>query len=373
MYGLATMAWPYSKTYFSDPLSGLLVLLAVWYLWKGRENNSVGQVAAAGGVMALAMLTRHFNLLVAASLVIFLFIPHPGRKMDWKSSLKLVAAYGAVALLGALIWGWYNWVRYGDFLRVVGPAYDLGLGKNPPWTGMAGLLVSPGYGLIWYTPISLLAIHGYRLLWRRMPGFTLLSIFLIVFHILVYATFVHWSGMWCWGPRFLMAVMPLIGVGIAVALSKWEEWTVWARAATVTLVGVSVAVQILACSIYYVRVHDEIEQMGVQVQPHAFEWRYSPLVVAPRCLAQVEWGPISLSSIQSGMPSEDLKKAIRSTLDYWPAYVYRVVELPNALILLFVLQIAVTIWLFHYKWRRCSGEPQEKTQPQSNQRSATDR
>ncbi|MFP3903603.1 MAG: hypothetical protein ACLFWB_05095 [Armatimonadota bacterium] len=372
VYGLATIAWPYSKTYFSDPLSGLLVLFAVWYLWKGKKNNSFGQVAAAGAVMALAILTRHFNLFVAAFVPLFLLIPQPGRKMQWKSSLKLIAAYGAVVLLGGLIWGWHNWARYGHFTQLSSPGYHGGFGQVPIWIGLAGLLVSPGFGLVWYTPVSVLAIVGYRYLCKRERAFSLLALAVVALHVCLYATFTFWGGMWCWGPRFLIAIMPLIAVGIAVALSEWEQWAVWARAATLTLIGISVAIQILACSIYFVTVFGTIEDMGVEVQSRSFEWRYSPLAVAPRCLAQVQWSPISLSGLESGMPSEELKQAIRSTLDYWPAYVYRVVELPNALMAVFVLQVALTLWLFRHTWRRCSGEPEEKTHPPSNQGSATD-
>lgn len=80
--------------------------------------------------------------------------------------------------------------------------------------GLKGLLFSPNRGLWIYTPVTLFAIPGaYRLIkqWRGKDEQLLLFFSgsaLVLF--LQYCFFTVWSGGWCYGPRYLTDIIPVL-------------------------------------------------------------------------------------------------------------------------------------------------------------------
>ena len=61
-FGLATIAFVYAKYLFSEPLAGLLLLLAAYMLFTYRQEGGLRHVAIAGLAAGLAVLTRANNL-----------------------------------------------------------------------------------------------------------------------------------------------------------------------------------------------------------------------------------------------------------------------------------------------------------------------
>ena len=78
--------------------------------------------------------------------------------------------------------------------------------------GLAGLLVSPGRGLLWFAPVAVFGI--YRGLRSRDRAIRIIAGAAIA-QILFIALFYIWWGGLCFGPRFLCEVT-WIGCGLAV-------------------------------------------------------------------------------------------------------------------------------------------------------------
>jgi hypothetical protein len=126
---------------------------------------------------------------------------------------------------------WFNQVRFGSpftFFQatVLGNLDQLA----SPWfsrahfEGMAGLLVSPGKGLLWYAPPLLGVAAAVPQLWRRhRASVAALGVQLVV-SLLVFGAFRYWHGDWAWGPRY---VAPLC---VAAAPLGWRV-VEWAQAA----------------------------------------------------------------------------------------------------------------------------------------------
>jgi hypothetical protein len=236
VYGVGTLAWPYTKTFFSDPLGALLLLLTIWYVYRAREKTSVRAAIAGGAFAAAGILVRHQALLVAgigAALVATATYPAAlsegegvvsGKRRGSTRRLALVSGYVAPVLVATAIWAWLNWAKFGAPLTMTSDLKQ-SIGGTPLWRGIALLLVSPGKGLLWYSPAVLLGAVGLRALWRSHRDFVWVLLAMIVPLACLYASLTTPGGHWCWGPRFLVATLPALGVAMAAALSRWQEWS----------------------------------------------------------------------------------------------------------------------------------------------------
>jgi hypothetical protein len=249
-FGLGTLAWPYSKSLFSDPFSGLLLLGAADALLRFRR--------AEGAVLhlpALAGLYLGWN--VAARYAEAIFIPlfgllllyyiyaksrssPPARALPplslWERGLggeglaflKPVVAFGTPPLVIGLALVAFNLQRYGS-------ALDTGYLPNETfsgvwWQGVVGQLVSPGRGLFLYCPVLLLSLGGMPAFVRRCRPEALAGLGVILIHLLLYGKWFMWHGGYAWGPRFMIPTLPFWAMFLAPVvaphprpLSLWER------------------------------------------------------------------------------------------------------------------------------------------------------
>jgi len=131
--------------------------------------------------------------------------------------------FSAVALLGGVALALVE-----NFLRRGAPL-DFGYGSagftGAFLEGIAGQLVSPTRGLVFFAPAALLL----PILASRLDplgperSFFRLGTFFSLFLLLGYAKWVAWHGAYYWGPRFLLPVSVLSAIALAVLLR--ESWT----------------------------------------------------------------------------------------------------------------------------------------------------
>jgi hypothetical protein len=62
VFGLATLAWPYAKTCFSEPLAGLCLLIAFWATLRFVESGHAAFATVVGLSLAWAVATRYANV-----------------------------------------------------------------------------------------------------------------------------------------------------------------------------------------------------------------------------------------------------------------------------------------------------------------------
>ena len=146
-----------------------------------------------------------------------------------------------------------------------------------------GLLLSPGKGLLWYSPPLLAGalaapafLHRHRreAFWSSAsPCLTLASA----------ASLSYWHGESAWGPRYLV---PIVGLTV-LPLAGWRnvDWHGWRRAAVLTAGAAGMVIQLFAVAINY---NTYIFETGGPTGPGAeqrwFEPLASPLVEAPQLL-----------------------------------------------------------------------------------------
>jgi hypothetical protein len=227
-WGLGSLAWPYSKTFFSEPLAALSTIGALERLlaFAGAEPKGRGEWAAALGLgcwLGLGVLAR-----LAHAIVVPLFLAallrliwrRYGRGVTLRHLQPVLAVALPLIVAGGLTL-WYNWARFGD-LTVTG--YLPQESFSAVWgEGLVGLAISPGRGLIWYAPWLAMILVALPRAWRRCTVATTVATACFVVYLLVYARWHMWHGGYCWGPRFLVPVLPLLGLLAVPAAARWPR------------------------------------------------------------------------------------------------------------------------------------------------------
>lgn len=287
LYGLATFAWPYARTFLSEPLTALLLLIAVERADAARgTRHRFWPLALSGLACGLLISTRIAAGIALPIIGLYAVWPTvwPGRDAWWPALRGAVVA-GSWWLVGfgpgVLPLVVYNLIRAGSVLAS-GYGGERKMFINPLLEGLYGLLLSPGKSVFLYAPPILLAIPGAFLLWRRRPGFVLVIIALFLVHVGFYARWNAWSG-GAWGPRFLLPPLPLLMLLAGAVLHQRQAG--WPRragyAATSLLGGLGLIGALGGVLVNF----DTYLNMSIPEQRRIHEPRYSPLLVHWHLLA----------------------------------------------------------------------------------------
>jgi hypothetical protein len=206
---------------------------------RAAQRPGVGRWLVAGGVTGLAAMAKPYAPICALPMLVLLL---PAlRAADARRRLVLLAALAgpaALAVAGQLA---YNWVRHGHVLDF-GNEERLSPTFAAP-VNFVGLFLSPGKGLLLYSPLVALGLLGLPRLWRHdrllavavFAPLALLSAFISVS--------AHWSDE-VWGPRYLVPVafLPLLAL-------PWWLTTARRRRVTVAVATLAVGVQLMAVAL----------------------------------------------------------------------------------------------------------------------------
>lgn len=259
-FGLGSIALVYARFLFSEPLIGLLLSGSVWALLHCRSDSSWRWPVLAGTLLGLAVATRLSTLTllpVAGLYLLWRAWPRPGGQIqltagepkDWRRLGTCMLSLGLGFLVPALLTAAYNAVRFGHFWQGGYTSTAEGF-TTSLWTGLYGLLLSPGKGFFWFSPILLLALPGSVWLWRFKRVVLLLLWGLFGATAVTYALWYMWWGGSTWGPRFLV---PLAGPLALLTLPAWE-WA-WRRpgrwVGVLLLLAASLVVQLLGAAVNF--------------------------------------------------------------------------------------------------------------------------
>ncbi len=222
LFGLGTLAWPYTKTYFREPLTMLNLFAAAFLLTRWRQVFAAGErrhwpyLGFGVLVTLLALLSKEAALIALPALAL---IAYPGGfvlKTHRRQVAAILIGLAGVALLFALGVTIFRTQLEAAVSRyaLLNRALRLLEGLPQAGAGIVGYLFSPGRGLWWYSPPLLLALGAplvtSRLRWRE----TWLPLGLTALFILTYAAIrgVQWQGGTGWGPRYMLPLVPFLMV-----------------------------------------------------------------------------------------------------------------------------------------------------------------
>jgi len=203
---------PHARSSLGDTTGALFLWAALLFALRGPSSRGNALAAAAAGA---AVAVRPLNLIAIFPILVLLVLR--ARRGGWRAAapgFAVLAAF-AVALGGT------NVARFGNPLEF---GYGAAVGSGsyfsfPLWLGLAGILGSPGRGLVFYAPAAILAAPGARALWREGRKAPALLLLATVACVVVPPSFTEgWHGGHAYGPRY---ALPALGPLLALAASSF--------------------------------------------------------------------------------------------------------------------------------------------------------
>lgn len=207
--GLATPLPFYARTLFAQVFEAALLMAALVTARQWRATGNTRYSGRLGLICGLMLMARAALGPVVVCFLAYLVCTSQAVRSQ---RLRALARFLLPTCIGAVLVGWYNWQRWGspfDF----GYHHQYERFDTSPWTGMFGLLVSPGKGLLLYAPVLVLPLLFARSLWERGRAEVVLLVTITAFYLTVYGRWYDWYGGLAWGPRFLV---PLIAPWLAL-------------------------------------------------------------------------------------------------------------------------------------------------------------
>jgi hypothetical protein len=223
MVGLGTMLWPYSQMHFRESLAAFWTLLLVFLSLRIRQGW--GWIALLFGVGLLSLLTKAV-LILNLPMLVWLMLPQ-----DTFTSRQKALRYGVV-LLGITVSGLILMTVLSKLLN--NDRFDLtgyltrteGTSLKYALSVVGAFLFSPGRSLWAGSPILLASIYG---TWRATrDGQTKLALapWILLFSVTLAYAFGGWDwhGGQGWGTRYLLHVVPVMGLLLLPVISegRWK-------------------------------------------------------------------------------------------------------------------------------------------------------
>lgn len=286
-----TPLWHYAGEFFSEPLSAfcLVLLLYCWRISFRHKERRCFHAWLGGFALGFAVLTKAANIGVAPWAGIYAMLGLSDARFSRRDRWRWILAMGLGIAGPLLLFLVYNYSRYGFFFET-GYRDEARSFTTPLLTGLYGLVFSPGRGILWYFPAVILGVLGYKRFLREERADAVFVGGVGLTWLGLYAKWSAWEGGWCWGPRFLVPIIPLMLLP-AASLVK-DLWRCGAaQRALITLVG-TVAFLVAMSGVmvnylpYYIWVRKVYEtQKGVFAslgyanygELSLFSWHYSPL------------------------------------------------------------------------------------------------
>ena len=213
LFGLGTLALPYARFYFNEPLTMLGFLIALYGALAYSAGGLRKHLLIGGAGFGLAVLTRTTSVLLLPLFLAYVWFARTpwastSAMSGWRMRLRQILLFLLPVIALGLIQAAYQFWAFGDFLS---GGYQGEGWQTPILAGLYGLLFSSGKSLFLFVPLALLAPWGW-VRWviegRRREAYLFVATF--VLWLLFHAGWWTWHGGWSWGPRFLVPMLPFL-------------------------------------------------------------------------------------------------------------------------------------------------------------------
>jgi hypothetical protein len=258
IFGLCTIFLPYSRTFLSEPLTGLLLMSGFLFAFKSSRQNPY-PAFLSGLFLAMAAVNNYVAMFSFAA--IFLYVLFQDGKLKEKLSqhtlkdarLWVLPVFG----LAAFLWvSWYDKLVYGSiiggrmhfFKTAPNLLYPDGLTgfAYPIFAGLYGFIFSPGDSIFLFSPPLLVALVAWPKFLKTdyKKAVALLSVPLV--YLLVHSKFGDWWGGYSWGPRFLVPVTGLLLLPLGIFIEGFSRLRLSGKAALTAVILAGLYVQFTA-------------------------------------------------------------------------------------------------------------------------------
>lgn len=327
IFSVCSFIWPYTSTFWVQPLQALTLALSVYLIVRVQHYDkgflchytvlSVNQKkflfsASAGFALGLSVFAHPTSSIFLPAFLVFSFF-HVMRR-DLKNFILLVIVLATMLLLVGLV----NYLRFGS-LTEFGYGYFSTLEAHNGWAGLIGLLISPGAGLIFYLPLAVLLPVGVKYMYKENAALLFLSAYIIVANWIYVGTLsfgaepISWSGGVAWGPRYFIPVLPFIMLILGYLIKYANKRKPFLRATVVILCVAGFYVNLTAVLIWF--------QYGL-----VYGWLQEGLAAYPTSMDMITWTPLyspiilHTKALLTGYVSTINPSQYANTSWYWMEY-----------------------------------------------------
>ena len=294
VYALATETWSISSQALWQHGPGNLALIGSFLcleLWE-QDRGDTRWLWICGACTALAFVIRPTSLVLLPAIVVALLFA----KATFLEHLRLLA--GPVA--GGLVLAAYN--EY-VFHRLSG-GYAVGLLTGSAFNGLAGIFLSPGRGLLIYTPVALFALCAFApsasVMRRRHMALFVAAVAFILLDSYSIGRSVIWWGGYCWGPRLLSELAPPLVILMAIGIPAIDR--PWPRRVFAVQAAYSILIQAVGV-FFYPNGHWDTGLEKDRAAAHLWDWKDNP--IGRTIEGGFYWQPYSIvgAAIRGGIPA----------------------------------------------------------------------
>jgi hypothetical protein len=165
-----------------------------------------------------------------------------------ESCSRFVICFATAVTAGFLLSLAYNDLRFGSFFEdhnhAFRPQFPPVFGN--PLSGFATLILSPGKSVFLYSPPIILGLIGLPYLRRTRREIALATVAASAILVGFISCIAFVGGDWCWGPRYLVAILPLWALAFPFVFTRSKAIR---RDVVLAIVGLGLIVQVLALSV----------------------------------------------------------------------------------------------------------------------------
>jgi len=254
----ASPIWAYGREMYSENQQALALIWTTWAYVRASRLGTRRHYLIGGMLVGLCLHSKTPLAVMGLATFVYVFLGRPDRQRIIRFFL-----YGAIGFAPFLVaWLGYNEVRYGSMFELgYASGRDQTLGfETPMYSGLHGLLLSPGKSIFVYAPLLLLLPWGLQRMWRRHREVLVYAAIPTLFLILTMSMW--WSGLgdWGWGPRLVVPIFPLMFIGVLYVMERrGYKW----RTAVIALAALGIVVNFLGIVI------DHSHYIGVAMSTQA--------------------------------------------------------------------------------------------------------
>ena len=294
VFALGTGNWSTASQALWQPTFGDLALIGFLYSMERLDGGTLSPrwYWAAGSFAGIALAIRPTCGILVPVLAVVLWF-RSARVSEYLAALVpcLVIASATAA---------YNLTVFG---RLAG-GYSAKVERHFV-DGLLGILISPGRGLLIYTPVAIFALAAFAPAARQSRGqhrsVVAAATAFSVLHLGLIAVWPEWWGGYCWGPRLLTEtlapILVLIAIGLPVIRSRgWQS-------AFACLAIYGCLVQALGVYCYPKGRWDALPESVDAAPARVWDWADNPLVRTAR--GGFVWEPYAIAgaAISGGRPA----------------------------------------------------------------------
>ncbi len=277
----ATFWWNYLRAHTSEIYQTLFVIALYWHLARHLRAVTDGPgdgvrrpfprhlLAATIWLGALCLTKLSFLILVPAVAVVLFAAEHeanrlrpgasPGERL-WPSLVGFVVPVagllGALAAMNAYKFGSPVLTGYEQMVE------ERGILTGSLLTGLHGFLVSAQGSVFTHFPPLFFALAGFPAFLRKRPMETTLITVAFVALLLLNSQFRNWQGAACYGPRYMLPVLP-------VASLPFLEVLEWVRGRWRTALGAAVGLALAGVLGWSAVLQDDVNALPFFAFHHA--------------------------------------------------------------------------------------------------------